>query len=82
MCFLWFTYNEVYFREQHDARVAEQLADLIEREEEEKRRMLEEEDKELARLLQVTVYILEFCNFKKGKTRLLNLLTGKRTAEN
>ncbi|KAL0276835.1 UNVERIFIED_CONTAM: hypothetical protein PYX00_004316 [Menopon gallinae] len=39
-------------QEQQDARVAAQLADIIEKEEEDRRRMLEEEDKELARLLQ------------------------------
>ena len=42
----------IFYREQQDARVAEQLAEMIEREEEERRRMLEEEDKELAKYLQ------------------------------
>ncbi|KAK6622128.1 hypothetical protein RUM44_001935 [Polyplax serrata] len=42
----------LYQQEQQDAKIAEQLAYKIEKEEEERRRMLEEEDKELAKLLQ------------------------------
>lgn len=40
-------------REQQDAKIAAQLAQYIEKEEEERKKILEEEDKELAKLLQV-----------------------------
>lgn len=46
------------FREQQDAKIAAQLADHIEKEEEERKKILEKEDKELAKLLQVRQMLL------------------------
>lgn len=45
--------NFLYFREEKDARVAAQIAERLEKEEEARRKLLEEHDKQIARRLLV-----------------------------
>lgn len=47
-------FNDLFFREEHDAEVAKQLADKIEQEEQVKKRVREQQDAEIAKKLLVS----------------------------